>query len=171
MPGNSRAQINSLCFNALKDSRNFEKYFGQDNRMLNGYLTDNIDLKKSLNYQVPNVSGQQILDVIPSQNSEFTLISKPNGVVQLHSTALNLSDIKQIIMFSNDGDKINAMHNYNMKKLKSKEQECIKCNKSILAKSSEIKYLVNNMQSLTGEKTKKKSSKQAKDASAPSQTS
>jgi hypothetical protein len=95
-----------LNYASLNEPHNLEKYFGEHNRMLNGYLTDNIQLSKSLNYQVPSVSGQQILDIIPSPNSEFSLISKPNGVVQLYSCSINLSDVKQIIMFSNDGDKI-----------------------------------------------------------------
>lgn len=88
------------------------------------------------------------------------LICKPNGVVQLHSTAINLNEIKQIIMFQNDGDKINNFHNYSLRKLKSKEQECIKCNQSILkkivAKSSEIKFLLPSQGS---DKLKKKSLK------------
>ena len=44
-------------------------------------------------------------------------------------------------MFSNDGDKMNNLHNSTMKKLKLREVDRIKCNKSILNKSQEIKYL------------------------------
>jgi hypothetical protein len=58
MAGNSRAQINQLTFSQLKDPENYQKYFGLDNRMLNGYITSNVELNKTLNYQVPNVSGQ-----------------------------------------------------------------------------------------------------------------
>lgn len=66
MGGKSRVQINQLNFCQLQDPKNYQKYFGEDNRMLNGYITSNVELKKTLNYQVPNVSGQQILDIIPS---------------------------------------------------------------------------------------------------------
>jgi hypothetical protein len=125
--------------------------------MLNGYISANVELNKTLNYQVPNVSGQQILDIIPSQNSQFALVSKPNGVVQLHSTTLNMSDLKQIIMFSNDGDKMNNLHNSTMKKLKLREVDRIKCNKSILNKSQEIKYLAQVFGK--AEKAKKQKSK------------
>jgi hypothetical protein len=44
-------------------------------------------------------------------------------------------------MFSNDGDRTHNLHSSNLKKLKLKESDCIKCNSSILAKSSEIKFL------------------------------
>ena len=81
MSGNSRAQISQISYRYLKDPTNLEKYFGRDNRMLNGFMVGNVDLHRSLNYQLPNVSGQQILDIIPSINSQFTLVSKPNGVV------------------------------------------------------------------------------------------
>lgn len=48
--GNSRAQINQLIVSHLKDKQYYEKYFGTDNRMLNGYMTGNVQLSKSLNY-------------------------------------------------------------------------------------------------------------------------
>jgi hypothetical protein len=80
-PGNSRAQIDHINFGNLKDRKSMEQYFGEDNFVLNGLLTENVSLSRSLNYQPPSVSVQQILDIIPSQNSEFALITKPNGIV------------------------------------------------------------------------------------------
>ena len=74
-----------------------------------------------------------------------------------------MSDLKQIIMFSNDGDKMNNLHNSNMKKLKLKEIDCIKCNKSILTKSQDIKYLAQALGK--AEKVKKQKSK-SKESSA-----
>jgi len=65
-----------------------------------------VSLTKALNYHVPSVSGQKILDVIPSSNSEFAIVTKPNGVVNLYSTGVHFSEVKQVIMFTNDGDKI-----------------------------------------------------------------
>jgi len=58
------------------------------------------------------VLGQQIIDIIPSVNSEFALVAMPNGILQLHSSVLNMSEIKQTIMFSNDGEKILKNHTY-----------------------------------------------------------
>ena len=65
-------------------------------------------------------------------------------------------------MFSNDGDRINNLHNSNMKKLKLKEQDCIKCNKSILTKSHDIKFLalIHGKKSDKEKKQKSKTSKQ-----------
>lgn len=64
-------------------------------------------------------------------------------------------------MFSNDGDRINNLHNSNMKKLKLKEQDCIKCNKSILTKSQEIKFLASIHGKKSGDKDKIKKQKSA----------
>ena len=50
MSGNSRAQISQLSYRYLKDPVNSEKYFGRDNRMLNGFMVGNVDLHRSLNY-------------------------------------------------------------------------------------------------------------------------
>lgn len=66
---------------------------------------------------------------------------------------MNLSDVKQVIMFTNDGDKVNAAHCYNVKKIKSKEQEQIKLHQQILENSSELKSF-----SDTVDKAKKKPS-------------
>ena len=67
---------------------------------------------------------------------------------------MSLSEIKQIIMFSNDGDKILKNHTYQIRKLKSKEQEALNINYSILQKSSEAKFLSDTFSS--SEKGKKK---------------
>jgi hypothetical protein len=47
----------------------------------------------------------------------------PNGVVQIYSTVLSMSEIKQIIMFSNDGDKIQNNYLYQLKKIKQKDHD------------------------------------------------
>jgi len=75
------------------------------------------------------VSGQKILDVIPSVNSEFAIVAKPNGVVHLYSAGINMSEVKQIVMFTNDGDKVNSTYKYSLKKYKAKLDEQAKCYK------------------------------------------
>jgi hypothetical protein len=140
-PGNSQAQLTALNQEALMSEAHQQKYFGRYNRVLLGEMADNVPLVKSLNYQVPIASGQQILDVIPSVNSEFSLVTKPNGVVQLYSSSINMSDVKQIIMFTNDGDKVNTALNYSIKKLRAKQLEQVKVHKQALENSSDIKLL------------------------------
>ena len=57
------------------------------------------------------------------------MVAKPNGVVHLYSCGINMSEVKQIVMFTNDGDKVNATYKYSLKKLKAKQDEQVKCYK------------------------------------------
>ena len=64
MAGNSKTQISAINQDSLQDRESQLKYFGTDNRMLNGLMTQNVELAKSLNYQVPEVSGQDRKSVV-----------------------------------------------------------------------------------------------------------
>lgn len=101
--GNSKMHIQNISYSSLSDSSCNNKYFGNDNRMLNGLPSKNIELGRALNYQLPVVLDQRVLDIVPSVNSEFTMITKPKGVVEIHSTVFNLSELRQILMFKSDG--------------------------------------------------------------------
>jgi hypothetical protein len=67
--------------------------------MMNGLLTANVELKKSLGYMPAHDCGH-VSDVILSQNSEFALVAKDNGKLEIHSTALDLSKVAEVSMFS-----------------------------------------------------------------------
>jgi hypothetical protein len=162
--GNSKTQIQTLNYATLTDRESQHKYFGMNNRMLNGLMTQNVELAKSLSYLVPQTTDKEILDVIPSQNSEFTLITKPGGRVELHSTSINLSKVGEMFMFESDG--ANAYKNFfaEIKKLNKEQDDSISCFKKIQAKTSKINFLEKTIEADLKEGAKDAEAEEQEDA-------
>lgn len=126
-----------------------------------------MELAKSLSYLVPQTTDREILDVIPSQNSEFALVTKPGGRVELYSTSINLSKVGEMFMFQSDG--ANAYKNFfaEIKKLNKEQDDSISCFKKIQAKTSKINFLEKTIEAELKEGTKEEEAEAKEDEVLP----
>lgn len=109
---------------------------------MNGLLTANVELRKSLGYMPAHDSGN-VNDVILSQNSEFALVAKEGGKLEIHSTAIGLTKVAELSLFSKSDDGSAAFTQFveQIKQLNQEHDDTIKTFKVNQHKTAEVSVL------------------------------
>ena len=121
---NMGIEIADIGESTLTNKDYIRSQLGDGDRMINSLVTGNVPLYKTLNYIGSKVSkSQNIIDLIPSHNTNLLLTGYDNGSICLNLVSLRLSLKKTVNFFEIDKKSKLKKHTAIMEKLFQRYQQ------------------------------------------------